>query len=159
MSEARKEVHAYISADKYAEISKYAAENSISVSNAVNQIIDFFLQHKDAEVNDQNIYQQLTSYLDNYLVKQKQMIEGELKYFSKATNDITLGNIMYGHILNSMLWKMNCNERDYIPQNENSNPVFTHSYDHAMSQLKAHREKKISADKKYQDKAMSNGAK
>lgn len=102
---------------------------------------------------------QLTNYLDSYLVKQKQMMESGLKYFRSGINGMNEYNLMYSHVLNSILWKLNCTDRDFQDQTKNQNPVISQSVECATAQMKALRQKRMSADKKYQDKAMSNGSK
>lgn len=139
-------------------IDEYADKYNLSRSGVVSMALRDMDEAK-SHPEDQDKDQQLIKQLNDYLIKQKRMIEGELKYFGKTSRDLTQTNLIYGHILNSMLWKMNCSDRDFIAQNSNSNPVFSRSIDQAVVQIKALRQKKMSADKKYQDKAMSNGTK
>lgn len=156
MSSENTSLRVYLSADEYKDIKALAEEKHISLSAAAKLAIDFYRDNKDVELNTAALINPIIKQLNDYLIKQKQMIEGELKYFGKTSRDLTQTNLIYGHILNSMLWKMNCSDRDFIAQNSNSNPVFSRSIDQAVVQIKALRQKKMSADKKYQDKAMSN---
>ena len=159
MSNEKHSIRIYLTDDAYSDIKQLADEKDISLSAAAKLAIDFYRKNKDTELDSDAVINQIIKHLNDYLIKQKQMIEGELKYFGKTSRDLTQTNLIYGHILNSMLWKMNCSDNDFLAQNSNSNPVFSRSIDQAVKQIKALQQKKAAADKKYQDKAMNNGNK
>lgn len=159
MSSENTSLRVYLSADEYKDIKALAEEKHISLSAAAKLAIDFYRDNKDVELNTAALINPIIKQLNDYLIKQKQMIESELKYLRAGINGMGEHNFLYSHVLNSILWKMNCTERDFQDQTKNQNPVITLSFERASDQIKALRQKKLSADKKYQDKAMSNGSK
>lgn len=140
-------------------IDEYADKYNLSRSGIVSMALRDMNDAKTHPIDYNALTKSVLDAQQIALQKQKQMVEGELKYFGKTSRDLTQTNLIYGHILNSMLWKMNCSDNDFLAQNSNSNPVFSRSIDQAVKQIKALQQKKAAADKKYQDKAMNNGSK
>jgi hypothetical protein len=158
---ANKKIKIQLSLDE--ELVQLIDEYADKYNNSRSGIVSIALRDMDDAKRHPYDYNSLTkSILDaqqTALQKQKQMIESELKYLRAGINGMGEHNFLYSHVLNSILWKMNCTERDFQDQTKNQNPVITLSFERASDQIKALRQKKLSADKKYQDKAMSNGNK
>lgn len=149
MSDRKKPIRAYLSPEAYAEIESLAKKKEISVSSAAGNAIEFYLNHKDEDLDSHSLIERIENLLRDALSDQNKMIDKELKYMRSISNQSSEDSFTYIHLMNSFLWKLNMSESDYCNATENTNPVMRLAVSDGNRDAARYRESRITNNEKY----------
>jgi hypothetical protein len=149
MAQEKKSIRIYLPAETYEQIEVLAKENDISLSAAAVHAVNFYLDHKDEDLDSEALINRVEKLLHDALSNQKELIDKELQYMRTISNQSHKDSFTYIHLLNSFLWKLNMSESDYCNAAENINPVLKLAAADGKKIAAKYRESRITNDEKY----------